>query len=48
LLLDGIPSTNFDIITNETTGEKGIQVTYRHDCIDNNFILTGSGVAIPT
>ena len=30
LLVDGIPSTDFDIITNATTGEKGIQVTYRH------------------
>jgi hypothetical protein len=48
LVLDGIPSTDFDIITNGTTGEKGIQITYRHNCIDNNFILTGSVVAIPT
>jgi hypothetical protein len=48
LVLDGIPSTEFDIITNGTTGEKGIQVTYRHNCIDNNLILTGVGVAIPT
>ncbi len=48
LLLNGIPSTDFDIITNQTTGEKGIQITYRHDCIDNNFILTGAGVALPT
>ena len=48
ILLNGIPYTNFNIITNGTTGEKGIQVTYRHDCIDNDFILTGAGVAIPT
>ena len=48
LVLDGIPSTEFDIIINGTTGEKGIQVTYRHNCIDNNLILTGVGVAIPT
>jgi hypothetical protein len=46
LLLDGIPFTDFGIITNETTGEKGIQVTYRHNCTDNYFILTGTGVTI--
>ncbi len=44
LVLDGLPSTDFDIITNRTTGENGIQITYRHDCIDNEFILTGAGV----
>jgi hypothetical protein len=48
LLLDGIPSTDFDIILNGTTGERGIQITYRHSCMDNDFILTGSGMTIPT
>jgi hypothetical protein len=48
IMLDGLPFTDFDIITNGTTGEKGIQITYRHRCIDNDFILTGSGVTIPT
>jgi len=48
LMLDGVPSTNFDIITNGTTGEKGVQITYRHDCIDNYFILTGTDVTILT
>jgi hypothetical protein len=46
LLLDGIPFTDFGIITNETTGGKGIQVTYRHNCMDNYFVLTGAGVTI--
>src|SRR5919202_850042 len=41
--------TDFDIITNGTTGQKGIQITYRHDCTDNDFILTGAAVTtIPT
>jgi hypothetical protein len=48
LVLDGLPSTDFDIITNRTTGENGIQITYRHDCIDNEFILTGAGVTTTT
>jgi hypothetical protein len=48
LMVDGIPFTDFDVITNETTGEKGIQITYRHNCIDNDFILTGTGVTIST
>ena len=49
LVLDGIPFTDFDIITNGTTGQKGIQITYRHDCTDNDFILTGAAVTtIPT
>jgi hypothetical protein len=47
LMLDGIAFTDFDIITNRTTGEKAIQITYRHDCMDNDFILTGTGVTIP-
>jgi hypothetical protein len=48
LTVDGIASTDFDIITNATTGEKGIQITYRHNCMDNNLILTGAGVTVPT
>jgi hypothetical protein len=48
LMVDGIPSTDFDIITNTTTGEKGIQITYRHNCMDNNFILTGAEVTMQT
>lgn len=48
LVLDGIPYTDFDIITNGTAGEKGIQITYRHSCMDNEFILTGSGMTIPS
>jgi hypothetical protein len=48
LVLDGIPSTDFEIITNGTTGEKGIQITYRHSCMDNDFIFTGSGMTIPS
>jgi hypothetical protein len=42
LMVDRIPSTDFDIITNSTTGERGIQITYRHHCMDNNILLTGS------
>jgi hypothetical protein len=42
LTVDRIPSTDFDIITNSTTAERGIQVTYRHHCMDNNIVLTGS------
>jgi hypothetical protein len=48
LVVDGIASTDFDIITNETTGEKGIQITYRHNCMDNDFILTGAEVTMQT
>ena len=48
LLLDGIPSTDFDIITNGTIGEEGILITYQHSCIDNDFVLTGAGVAVST
>lgn len=44
LTVDGIPSTDFEIITNATNGERGIHITYRHGCIDNNIILTGAGV----
>jgi hypothetical protein len=46
IMLDGLPFTDFGIITNGTTGEKGIQITYRHRCIDNYFVLTGAGVTI--
>jgi hypothetical protein len=46
LLVDKIPSNDSDIITNSTTGERGIQITYRHHCMDNNIVLTGSeGIA---
>jgi hypothetical protein len=45
LKLDGRPSTDFDIITNGTTGEESVQITYRHSCMDAEFILTGSRVA---
>lgn len=48
LLVDGIASTDFDIIANTTNGENGIQITYRHDCMDTDFILTGAGVTVPT
>ena len=44
LVLDGKASTDFDVITNTTTGEKGIQIKYLHHCMDNDFILTGVGV----
>jgi hypothetical protein len=46
LVLDGIPSTDFDVITNETTGERGVQITYQHNCMDNDFRLTGAGATI--
>lgn len=42
LIVDGTPSTDFENIANNTTGERGVQITYRHHCIDNNIILTGS------
>ena len=48
LTVDRTPSTDFGIITNSTTGERGIQVTYRHHCMDNNIILTGSEEAATT
>jgi hypothetical protein len=48
LMVDGIASTDFDIITNATNGVKGIQITYRNDCMDKNFVLIGAGVTIPT
>jgi hypothetical protein len=48
LTVDGIASTDFNIITNATTGEKGIQITYPHDCMDNNFILRGAEEIVPT
>lgn len=43
LIVDGTPSTDFENITNSTTtGERGIQITYPHHCMDNNIVLTGS------
>jgi hypothetical protein len=47
-MVDGLASTDFDIITNTTNGENGIQITYRHNCMENEFILTGTGATIPT
>lgn len=48
LVVDGRPSTDFDIITNTTNGVNGIQITYRHSCMDNNIVLIGAGVTVPT
>jgi hypothetical protein len=48
LTVDRTPSTDFDIITNSTTGERGIQITYRHHCMDNNIVLTGQEEATTT
>jgi hypothetical protein len=42
IVVDRIPSTNFTITTNSTTGERGIHITYQHHCIDNNIVMTGS------
>jgi hypothetical protein len=42
LVVDRIPLNDSDIITNSTTGERAIQITYRHHCMDNYVILTGS------
>jgi hypothetical protein len=47
LTVNGIASTDFDIITNATAGENGIQITYTHNCMDNNFILTATAATIP-
>ncbi len=47
-MVDGLASTIFDIITNTTNRENGIQITYRHNCMENDFILTGVGVTVPT
>jgi len=44
LVVDRIPSTDFDIVTNSTTGERGIQIIYQHHCMDNDFVLRGEGV----
>jgi hypothetical protein len=46
LVIDRIASSDFDIITNSTTGERGIQITYRHHCMDNDFVLIGEGLTI--
>jgi hypothetical protein len=48
LVVDGRTSTDFVIITNTTKGENGIQITHQHSCKDNNIVLTGAGVAVPT
>jgi hypothetical protein len=42
LVVDRIPSNDLNITTNSTTGERGIQITYRHHCMDNYVIVTGS------
>jgi len=42
LVVDRTASTDFDIVTNSTTGERSIQITYRHHCMDNHIVLTGS------
>jgi hypothetical protein len=47
LVVDRIPSNDSEIITNSTTGERGIQITYRHHCMDNYVILRGSETTTP-
>ena len=42
LVVDRIPSNVSNIDTNSTTGEKSIQITYRHNCMDNDVIVRGS------
>jgi len=42
LVVDRIPSNVSNINTNSTTGERSIQITYPHHCIDNDVILRGS------
>jgi hypothetical protein len=42
LVIDRIPSNVSNIITNSTTGERGIQITYQHHCTDNDVIVRGS------
>lgn len=48
LMVDRILSNDSEIITNSTTGERGIQITYRHHCMDNYVILTGSEATTAT
>lgn len=42
LVIDRIPLNDYYIITNSTTGERAIQITYRHHCMDNDVIVGGS------
>jgi hypothetical protein len=48
LVVDGRASTDFDIVANTTNGENGIQISYRHNCMDNSIVLTGGGVTVST
>jgi hypothetical protein len=48
LVVDRIPSNGSTIVTNSTTAERGIQVTYQHHCIDNDVMLRGSEIRTPT
>jgi hypothetical protein len=48
LVVDRIPSNDSTIVTNSTTGERGIQITYQHHCMDSDVMLRGSEVRTPT
>jgi len=47
LTFDGKAFTNYENVISNTTGEKGIKVTYPHDTMHDNFALAASRLLTP-
>jgi hypothetical protein len=47
LTFNGKPFTEFENVTSNKTGEKGIKITYPHDAMHENFALLASRVITP-
>jgi len=48
ITIDGEAFTDFDSVTNSTTGESGIKITYPHDSTHDNFSIAGARVISPS
>lgn len=48
ITIDGEAFTDFDSVTNSTTGESGIKITYPHDSTHDNFTIAGARVISPS
>ena len=46
--IDGAAFTDFDSVTNSTTGESGIKITYPHDSTHDDFSIAGATVITPS
>jgi hypothetical protein len=47
LTFDGKAFNEYNTVTNNKTGEKGIKITYPHDTTHENFALAASRVIVP-